>query len=132
MIKQSLFLSKIQKAGVKKYKKRGRSKKFTNLGGLGDALPNIVGEGIGGLGQRELKNGAVLHSLRSKPGVAKQREKMVKAESDRFGKNLALLSQARSSEVSGLQQEGGSRSRRWAALRAHIQSSMGQGVSEVG
>lgn len=64
-------------------------------------------------------------SLGSKRGVRKRREKLEQQERERFGKNLAVLSQAKSAETSGGDEQNNGSSNRWAALRAHIQTSMG-------
>jgi hypothetical protein len=51
---------------------------------------------------------------------------MEKQERERFGKNLAVLSQARGTEATLEQGQTSGTNERWIALRAHIQASMGQ------
>jgi hypothetical protein len=63
--------------------------------------------------------------------VRRKREKMEKEERERFGKNLAVLSQSRgTSTTAGSAGQGqiNGTSERWVALRAHIQASMGESV----
>lgn len=64
-------------------------------------------------------------SLGSKPGVRKKRERIEREEKERFGKNLAVLSMARPGNVEGGGATSGT-SNRWAALRAHLNSSMAE------
>ncbi|KAF2429462.1 hypothetical protein EJ08DRAFT_650476 [Tothia fuscella] len=132
-IKHSILLSKIQKSAPGGIKKRRRPSKklLTTLESLADALPED--ESL-----RRPKSTSALNdrgtagSLKSKPGVRKRREKMEKAERERFGKNLAVLSQARPGETGDKVMEGEtsgtSCGERWKALRAHIEASMAQGA----
>lgn len=61
--------------------------------------------------------------------MRKKRERMERAERERFGKNLAVLSQARAGEKHKDGEADGTPSsgtgERWKALRAHIEASMG-------
>jgi hypothetical protein len=58
--------------------------------------------------------------------VRKKREKIEKEQRERFGKNLAVLSQAREREAAAEEQQRPGTSERWVALRAHIEASMAQ------
>jgi len=127
VIKHSLLISRIQKSAPgHKLKRRRPSKKLVaNLNSLADALPDVLA--ISQSGATEGKSRENTISLKSKPGVRKKREKLEKEERERFGRNLAVLSQAKSVEEDG----GGpqlvdGKSERWSALRAHIHASMVQ------
>jgi hypothetical protein len=69
-----------------------------------------------------------LPTLKSKPGVAKKREKVVKEEKERFGKNLAALTHTQSNlEVTANNQnttQTSGTNGRWAALRKHLESTV--------
>lgn len=125
-MRHSLLISKARKsAGVTKTLKRRRpSKKLvTTLEGLEDALPQLEEQIVKANTGQSAQSG--FKSLGSKPGVRKKREKIVREERERFGKNLAVLSMAKpaSAEAGG---ERSDTSNRWAALRAHLQTSMGK------
>jgi hypothetical protein len=100
---------------------------LTTLESLAAALPEQVEINIPRSGGA-LHDASSVGSLRSKPGVRKKREKMEKAERERFGKNLAVLSQARTSEREagghGKEDSASGSSERWKALRAHIEASL--------
>lgn len=79
-------------------------------------------------------------SLKSKPGALKKREKLERAERERFGKNLAVLTTsigAQNMDVesasgnTGANKESGAEpasttSNRWAALRGFISQTLEQ------
>jgi len=133
IIKHSILLSKIRKSAPKTGLKRRRASKklVTTLESLADALPSVLATSLENAGVAKPAEKAA--SLKSKPGVRKKRERMEKLERERFGKNLAILSQARGTDEAGdKQQENGGRSERWAALRAHIEASMGQSGARNG
>jgi len=135
-MKHSLLLSKArQSAGVSKSIKRRRpSKKLvTTLEGLEDALPELeeallMGnkKSLGIDGKTE-----TFKSLGSKPGVRRKREKIEREERERFGKNLATLSLAKPANAGGEAVQSAT-SNRWAALRAHISTSMAEQSSAGG
>jgi hypothetical protein len=130
VIKRSLLLSRIQKSAPKSGLKRRRpSKKLvTTLESIANALPSVSPSSSHKDGTVK-PTGAIVEnsaSLKSKPGVRKKREKMEKQERERFGKNLAVLSQARGNEATPEEQHTTGTSERWVALRAHIEASMGQ------
>lgn len=131
-IKHSLLLSMAQSSSDKPSgirKRRRPSKKLaTSLDALADALPDIVAAGKDG--NPSTANERKLTSLQSKPGARKKRDKLDREERDRFGKNLAILSQARSAEEKvpasiAVMTEASAAApvNRWAALRQHITSS---------
>lgn len=55
--------------------------------------------------------------MKSRPGAMKRKEKVVKSECERFGKNLAIMQ-------TGLAGEGGTKPSSWAALRGFIEGTM--------
>lgn len=127
-IKSSVFRSKIEKASAKPSKKRKRPsrKLVTTLESLVDALPDVADT------PADRKPNAGAHdrksSLRSKPGARKVKERLVKEEQTRFAKNMAVMSQS----VSAQDSNGVSTaSKKWAALRQHLNNSIGlKGNSE--
>ncbi|TID26909.1 Actin cytoskeleton-regulatory complex protein [Venturia nashicola] len=129
-MKHSLLLSKARKsAGVTKSLKRRRpSKKLvTTMESLEDALPELEDAQI--VMAKTTAQGAVdarNKSLGSKPGVRKKRERIEREERERFGKNLAVLSMARPKDDGEAGAATGGTSNRWAALRAHLNSSMAE------
>ncbi|KAK4149006.1 ribosome biogenesis protein SLX9-domain-containing protein [Chaetomidium leptoderma] len=103
-IKHSSFVSRIGKAtssssSSKTLKRRRPSKKLvTTLESLGDALDDIQAEiddeVAGGevMDAEQARQGRVRHkSLKSRPGALKRKERLVKGEMERFGRNLAQL-----------------------------------------
>lgn len=138
-MKHSSLISRIEKSSLKVKKRRRPSKKLiTNLESLANALPDaiIVGNEATVVGDARIRP----KSLKSKPGAMRKKEKLEKLEMDRFSKNLAqmahvpgpLRSSAPSAEI--LQVEACSRgsSERWAALRNHIQSTLGRDAGSKG
>lgn len=69
-----------------------------------------------------------LRTIKGGRGEGKRREKIVMEERERFGKNLAILSQA-GNAGSG---EGKASKSQWETLQAHIQASMAQSTKEGG
>lgn len=128
-MKHSLLLSKARKsAGVTKTLKRRRpSKKLvTTMGSLEDALPELEEQELVKVKTGPQSVDSRNKSLGSKPGVRKKRERIEREERERFGKNLAVLSMARpADDVEGGGATSGT-SNRWAALRAHLNSSMAE------
>jgi len=125
-MKHSLLLSKARKSvGVQKTLKRRRpSKKLvTTLEGLEDALPELEEQMLKVKTGQNAEGG--FKSLGSKPGIRRKREKIEREERERFGKNLAVLSMAKPENIEAGGQTSGT-SNRWAALRAHLQTSMGE------
>lgn len=70
-------------------------------------------------------------SLGSKPGIRKKRERVEREERERFGKNLAVLSMAKPDSAAAGGETSGT-SNRWAALRAHLKTSMGEQGATAG
>jgi hypothetical protein len=122
-MKHSIFRSKVQDAGIKKHKRRRPGKKLvTNLGSLEDALEDVDVDGDGIGGKTRMKN------VREGRGQAKRKEKVVKEERERFGKNMAILSASGQSQGT---KDAGAGSK-WSALRAHIQAGMPEAVTNTG
>ncbi|KAL0635686.1 hypothetical protein Q9L58_005320 [Maublancomyces gigas] len=130
--RHTTFVTKIEKSATKSsVRSRRRQKKaatqnlVTGLGSLADALDDalitesmnfqsvsskaIVDEGIG------------RKSMKSRPGAMKRKEKIVKTECERFGKNLAIM---QAGNVAG--GEPGKKPSSWAALRGFIAGTMEQ------
>ncbi|KAL2147711.1 hypothetical protein VTI28DRAFT_7063 [Corynascus sepedonium] len=166
LIKRSVFLSRVAKSssskssGTPNQKKRRRpSKKLVaTLESLGDALDDIRAEideaeaDGDAMDAEQARQGKVRHkSLKSRPGALKRKERLVKGEMERFGKNLAQLANisaigARTeAPVAGIDsrqdtmdaeqgQDGATQttaqpaatSSRWAALRGFISATMEQ------
>ncbi|KAK1990239.1 hypothetical protein LX36DRAFT_676032 [Colletotrichum falcatum] len=140
-MKHSAFVSKVEKANKKPLKRRRPNKKLvTTMESLADALPELE-EGAQTLEQ--LKEGKVRHkSLKSRPGALKRKEKIVKAEMQRFGASMAALASlpAASAAPAGdmaVEKPAAAAApaesatpdataSRWAALRKHISSTMEQ------
>ncbi|KAK4465542.1 ribosome biogenesis protein SLX9-domain-containing protein [Cladorrhinum samala] len=162
-IKHSAFVSRIgsavSKPGGKNSKRRRPSKKLVaTLESLGDALDDIT-EQIAHEDAQRPEDGKVRHrSLKSRPGALKRKEKVVKGEMERFGRNLAQLAalenkehqqqeQQKMMEVDGRQAQTGTQpastpapapaaapatANRWAALRGFISSTMEQNPAFAG
>ncbi|KAK3990380.1 ribosome biogenesis protein SLX9-domain-containing protein [Cladorrhinum sp. PSN332] len=155
-IKHSAFVSKINStttssSRISKTPRRRPSKKLvTTLDSLTDALDDIKQE----IAQEEAdkpEEGKIRHkSLKSRPGALKRKEKVVRGEMERFGRNLAQLA----AFAESLTQEEGQQqvqqqqqqkpettaaaaaataptSSRWAALRGFITSTMEQNPAFV-
>lgn len=131
LIKHSTFISRITKSQSKPLKRRRPSKKLvTTLASLGDVLGELESEikqGGGEKGEEGKK------SLKSRPGAIKKREKVEKAERERFGGNMALMVESTRNEGPQAQVEGevagevrSTTSRRWAAMQEFIKQTMEQ------
>jgi hypothetical protein len=140
-IKHSAFVNRIEKAHKKPLKRRRPNKKLvTDLESLGDVLGDI--ESANGFVVGERTEGKIKQkSLKAGPGAMKRREKMERAEKERFGKNMAQLigtqPQAQVSREEKMAVEGvegisqpetktNATSSRWAALRGFISQTMEQ------
>lgn len=148
-IKHSAFVSKIGSAVSKPGKNRRRRpsrKLVTTLKSLGDALEDIT-EQMAHEDAERPEEGKIRHrSLRSRPGALKRKEKVVKGEMERFGRNLAQLAalekkEEQKMEVDGRQVQTGTQAapapatattNRWAALRGFIASTMEQNPAFAG
>ena len=121
---------------------------ITGLESLADALPDANGEDegenhvINESGKEALRslqtsggagvpNGKMrMNTIRSKPGALKRKEKMLREECLRFGKNLAIIQTAKAAEKApekGQEEQKGSaapQSNSWAALRGFIANTM--------
>ncbi|KAK0751763.1 ribosome biogenesis protein SLX9-domain-containing protein [Schizothecium vesticola] len=146
LIKSSSFASRIAKTSSTTKKKRSRPSKslVASLDSLGDALDSITADlaasGHAPMDREQAAQGRVRHrSLRSRPGALKRKERVVKAEMERFGRSLANMSaageQQQQSTAQGEQGETqtqgapaapSSTSSRWAALRGQISQTMEQ------
>lgn len=141
-IKHSAFVNRIEKAHKKPLKRRRPNKKLVaNLESLGDVLGDIENDGGFTMGDRS--EGKIKQkTLKAGPGAMKRREKMERAERERFGKNMAQLigSQVEPQVVAAGEDkmsvegvDGGQQERktnptssRWAALRGFISQTMEQ------
>lgn len=65
-----------------------------------------------------VEDGIGRKSMKSRPGAMKRKEKVVRSECERFGKNLAIMQTGL--VVGGGEKKGGS----WAALRGFIEGTM--------
>ncbi|KAH6854126.1 ribosome biogenesis protein SLX9-domain-containing protein [Chaetomium sp. MPI-CAGE-AT-0009] len=105
LIKHSAFLSRVAKSsnkpgiGAKRQRRRASKKLVATLDSLGDALDDIrvgmdeeAAAGGGAMDAEQAAQGKVRHkSLKSRPGALKRKERLVKGEMERFGRNLAQL-----------------------------------------
>ncbi|RPA90405.1 hypothetical protein L873DRAFT_1782742 [Choiromyces venosus 120613-1] len=131
-IKHSLFVNKIQKSSAPSARSRRRKAKaaqnslVTGLESLADALPsgtldesvNFTSASSKATGRGE-DEGVGKKSMKSRPGAMKRKEKVVKSECERFGKNLAIM---QTGATAGAAAAGGGG--RWAALRGFIEGTM--------
>jgi hypothetical protein len=124
-MKRSLLLSKVRKSSDKTASTRRRrpSKKLAaSLEALATTLPELHTIGPTKSSSSAAKAG-MAESLERKRGLTKRREKMVKAETQRFGQNLAILSLAAAAGEG--REESGPREGSWKALRRHLEKSVG-------
>lgn len=134
-IKHSTLISRIEKANSKVKKRRRPSKKlFTNLKSLANALPDETSEGGGPAAISDFR---IRHtSLKNKPGSMKKKEKLEKMEMDRFGKNMAQMARVTNDERppnptdvdAQVTEDVNGASKKWAALRTFIQSTLDRDV----
>lgn len=122
-MKHSLLLSKVRKSSDKhstRSQRRRPVKQLTaKLDALADALPELESAALSKSSKD--KCGALTATLKSKPGALKKRERIVKEETERFGKNLAILTQTSAKGAGSV--DAGSR---WAALRKHLENTVGK------
>lgn len=125
-IKHASFVSKIEKTGKKPHKTRRASKKLAaNLDSLADALPDTATE----LNDPDIQTNIIKQkTLRHKPGAMKRKQHIENLERDRFGKNMAQLSNLDAASAAGpaANADQGSTSNRWAALRNFVSQTMEQ------
>ncbi|EON67185.1 hypothetical protein W97_06438 [Coniosporium apollinis CBS 100218] len=125
-IKHSVFLHKIEKTHSKAPKRRRPNKKLVaDLQSLADALPDTIDNEDGGAEETVVGQARIRHkSLKSRPGAMKRKEKLERAERERFGRNMAQMA------VGQQRQEGAGEAavpgtgNRWAALRGFIEGTM--------
>jgi hypothetical protein len=129
IIKHSLLLSKVRKSSGQNLgpkRRRPNKKLVTTLQSLVDALPEELEEYATISKSSAAKAGIIkqdgVQSMKINRGVSKRKEKLLKEETERFGKNLAVLSQAGAGSKESA--ETGSGDSRWAALRRHLQENM--------
>jgi hypothetical protein len=107
--KHASFVSKIEKSSASAPKRRRPNKQLVaNLESLADALPT---EDAVELDQATISR----KSLKSRPGAMKRKEKLNKAEMQRFNQNLVQLAGTGA---------GTAVDDRWAALKSHVQRTM--------
>ncbi|PWW73709.1 hypothetical protein C7212DRAFT_332725, partial [Tuber magnatum] len=139
-IKHSLFVNKIEKSSTPSARSRRRKAKaaqnslITGLESLADALPSgTLHESVNftsasskakGRGEGE---GVGRKSMKSRPGAMKKKERVVKSECERFGKNLAIM---QNGAIAGATGGGGGGT--WAALRGFIEGTMEKKEEFVG
>ncbi|KAB8212487.1 Ribosome biogenesis protein SLX9 [Aspergillus parasiticus SU-1] len=125
-IKHAALMSKIEKNSQKTTKRRRASKKLVaNLESLADALPetevemNDPNNQVNVIKQKTLKH---------KPGAMKRRQRLEQTERDRFAKNMAQMSTIETTTTPNTESDNqtGSVSNRWAALRSFISQTMEQ------
>lgn len=130
LIRRSTLISRIEKSKAKpsSQKRRRASKKLvTNLESLADALPDIPESRNGEIG---LDGTTIIRhkSLKSRPGAAKKKERLIAMERERFDKNMAQMMQSCQEEKDSTvvsDGKGVGRSK-WAAIRGFIQQTMEQ------
>jgi hypothetical protein len=146
-IRKSAFLgrvaasaSRVQKrrSSLAANKKRRPSKKLVaSLESLGDVLGEIEAEDDDMDGNEDASaraSGKIRHkSLKSRPGALKRKEKVVRGEMDRFGKNMAQLHSIPAGEEQGMAvtnivevDTSSATANRWKALRGFITATMEQ------
>ncbi|KAK1833742.1 ribosome biogenesis protein SLX9-domain-containing protein [Podospora conica] len=155
LVKSSAFASRIVKTSststTKKKRSRGPSKSLVaSLDSLGDALDSLTADlaasGNAPMDREQAAQGRVRHrSLKSRPGALKRKERVVRAEMERFGRSLAHMTAAGEELEKKQQQQATTQSgeametetqnqgaapsataSRWAALRGQISQTMEQ------
>jgi hypothetical protein len=113
-MKRSLLLSKVRKSSDKKTaaprRRRPSRKLAASLNALAATLPDMptAPPATKSGGPSKPATGAGMsESLERKRGLTKRREKLVKAETERFGKNLAILALAGAKAATCEGEEGG-------------------------
>jgi hypothetical protein len=116
------LISRIErKAASSKVVKRRRPKTSTALLGSIDSLAAALPEAaLGGEGKEgamgERKGGMASKAIKSRPGAMVRKERLLRSECERFGKNLAILE----AEKGGKEEEEGAVRGTWATLRNFI------------
>jgi hypothetical protein len=131
-MKHSILISKIRKSSQKGtgLKRRRPAKKLVaTLESLADALPDMPDAT---LSTKDLDSNSTesrnRKSIRSKPGAAKKREKVVKEERAQFGRNVAVLVTAGIPNAGEEEQKDSLPTiNRWAALRAQLNQTVQKG-----
>ncbi|KAF2666599.1 hypothetical protein BT63DRAFT_415723 [Microthyrium microscopicum] len=131
-MKHSLLLSKARASsdrptGIKK-RRRPNKTLSTTMTSLVDALPDEDLEAaLPSQSSKITTKMAPMKSLKSTRGLRKRQAKVISEERERFGKNLAILSQAAPADANDA--TAGSvpvKDQRWAALRKHLGNTMGK------
>lgn len=159
-LKHDSLMTRVRAAGVEKNsgpKRRRPAKKMAAAEGmagqLANALPDVdaawededewegFGEKEGGSAKRRRRRAEggdgkmVMRSLKNRPGAMKRKDRLQKAEVERFGRNLAQLTgHVNSGAGQGAEKNGGvavdakdaGQSNKWAALRNFISTTMEQ------
>ncbi|KAI0013512.1 ribosome biogenesis protein SLX9-domain-containing protein [Xylariaceae sp. FL0662B] len=156
-IRHSALVSRIEKAGTaaaKQQKRRRRPgrKLVANLDSLAAALPDLLADGETEEGLRQMREGKVRHrSLASRRGALRRKERVVRAEVERFGVSLARLNAVGGGQNMEVDRDGSgdagadgnartqdsapapaSTANRWAALRGFISATMEQNPAFLG
>jgi hypothetical protein len=129
-MKRSLLLSKVRKSSDKnvhsKRHRRPSKKLVASLEALTSALPELPANGSIAKSRSSAAKANMTESLEQKRGLTKRREKLVKAETERFGRNMAILSMAGAVNGEGREISCASRQDSWKALRRHLESTIGK------
>jgi hypothetical protein len=131
-MKHSILLSKIRKSSQKgsgDKRRRPTKKLVATLESLADALPDMANVTLSTrTSSSTVVDSRNRNSIKSKPGAAKKREKVVKEERAQFGRNVAVLVTAGIANGSKEgQKEGAPTINRWAALRAQLNETVHKG-----
>jgi hypothetical protein len=132
-IKHSILVSKARtssdKSGGIKKRRRPSKKLATDIQTLADALPDEFDEVVPSQSSKlkSQPSSTQMQSIGSRKGIKKQIQRVVKEEQDRFGKNLAVLSQAAPSSTTIVADPSrpAEKDSRWAALRKHLAGTVG-------
>ncbi|KAL7267972.1 hypothetical protein RUND412_009420 [Rhizina undulata] len=136
--RHSSFVSKIEKSSQKSSSRSRRRKKaaeslITGLESLAAALPDdAISQSVNfqsGSSKISAGDGVGKNSMKSRPGAMKRKEKVVKSEIERFGKNLAIMAtglpgQEKEGQEKESEKEGAKKPSTWAALRGFIEVTM--------
>ncbi|RPB27354.1 hypothetical protein L211DRAFT_819213 [Terfezia boudieri ATCC MYA-4762] len=124
----SSAITKSSKKNVKRKESRAsRQNLITGLSSLADALPDADNEGDWEDWEHDMK--MKMKTIKSKPGAQKRKEKVLREECVRFGKNLAIMNSAAvavatEGKESGTVQGPVPAVSAWAALRGFIANTM--------
>ena len=140
-VRHTALLSRLQRTAPKSkvMKRRRPSKKLVaGLDDLEAALPDTSTDKKMRQGPTQTHGNQKQRSLKSRPGALQRKEKLLKAERERFAKNLALMATEPRNEIKEARSSGvtddndpdlaasipnGARAR-WAAIRAHVGRTM--------